>query len=295
MRTCLLLLLISINVHASEPLIVLIPGAGSSGAKVSGFARFFGRSYFNTFQRALQKQGLKSVVCPKLQDDDRRSLEEREDDYANVIQSSHQDNKSVVIVGHSMGGLIGRLLAQDPRVARKIRSVLTISTPHQGTPLADLAIYHEGKKDFLGRILKAFGPTAKNNRYLPEMQMTRRNSPEDVFRAQEIADNSAVSYFSISNSFETQLSPLLVTRKMISSLLRKYHRDETEFGAKNDGVVPEFSMIHGTYLGHLQVNHWQSACVDSMKNTKGCKKTLAFVIPIIERLAVSEPHKPYLP
>ena len=44
----------------------------------------------------------------------------------------------VVIVGHSMGGLVARIAAKDPAldpaVAAKLRSIITLGTPHSGTP-----------------------------------------------------------------------------------------------------------------------------------------------------------------
>ena len=49
----------------------------------------------------------------------------------------------IVLVGNSMGGLVARTLAYEFDPAHRIKSVITIATPHRGSPLADLAL--EGK------------------------------------------------------------------------------------------------------------------------------------------------------
>lgn len=49
----------------------------------------------------------------------------------------------VVLVGHSMGGLDARYLAAhlDPR--RRVRAVVTVGTPHRGSPIADALLRGE--------------------------------------------------------------------------------------------------------------------------------------------------------
>jgi len=49
----------------------------------------------------------------------------------------------IVLVGNSMGGLVARTLAHEFDPDHRIKSVITIATPHRGSPLADLAL--EGK------------------------------------------------------------------------------------------------------------------------------------------------------
>ena len=44
------------------------------------------------------------------------------------------------LIAHSMGGLDGRFLISSLGYGAKIASLTTISTPHQGTPLADVAL-----------------------------------------------------------------------------------------------------------------------------------------------------------
>jgi hypothetical protein len=55
-------------------------------------------------------------------------------------------NKRVIILAHSMGGLVARSMMQEhvfrdgQRGGRKVLHLITLGTPHHGTPLADAAI-----------------------------------------------------------------------------------------------------------------------------------------------------------
>ena len=40
------------------------------------------------------------------------------------------------LVGHSMGGILCRLVLEDPELAQHIRHIITLATPHRGTLLA---------------------------------------------------------------------------------------------------------------------------------------------------------------
>jgi pimeloyl-ACP methyl ester carboxylesterase len=54
---------------------------------------------------------------------------------------------SVDVVAHSLGGLVARKALRDPALAGRVRKLVTIGCPHQGTKLAALAV------DSLGREL----------------------------------------------------------------------------------------------------------------------------------------------
>jgi hypothetical protein len=70
--------------------------------------------------------------------------------------------------------------------------------------------------------------------------------------------------------------------------MKKRGLDHTPFGTLNDGIVPEYSMGHGTSIGHLDAYHWASACVDPVKHSKECKTSLAVLVPHLVHLAGKE-------
>ncbi len=283
------LFLTSIALKAqATPLVVLIPGSGSSGSKI--FIKNFGGvlkvlksdQYFEEFQQQLKSRGIGSLVCPATEDQDARTLEERAEECARMIQKQNHLRRQIILVGHSMGGLIARLLAQDSRVKDSIYSVTTISTPHRGSPIADFAIDHqqEGSVDFYGRVAQWIAFTPQNLHYLPELRVDRRGTPVEFFAAQDIADNPQVQYFSFTSSMHFIPNPTLeISRRIVAKELRQRHLNGSPYGDRNDGIVPEYSMVHGHNLGHLEVYHWASACVDPVKKTKHCQLTLSKVMP----------------
>lgn len=75
-------------------------------------------------------------------------------------------------------------------------------------------------------------------------------------------------------------------RGITSDELTQLKLDQTSYGTLNDGIVPEYSQIHGTYLGHLEVTHLESACMDVVKYTDGCEQASQFIIPVLEAQVV---------
>ena len=58
----------------------------------------------------------------------------------------------VILIGHSLGGVLARAYVENPRHAGKVAAVVTLGAPHQGTKLA---VFAPGK---LGRSLSYHGP-----------------------------------------------------------------------------------------------------------------------------------------
>ena len=180
--------------------------------------------------------------------------------------------RDIVIMGHSMGGLIARELAQDPRVSSCMKSVVEVSSPNQGATIADFAIEHATAEDtgfdFYQGLVNVIGFTPDHKRTSRNFEriarrIPRRNKPRS-FDAQDLADNPAVQYFSISSSYSKNpleiLEPISVMRGITSDELTQLKLDQTSYGTLNDGIVPEYSQIHGTYLGHLE-SHSPRKCL----------------------------------
>lgn len=122
--------------------IYLIPG-------MFGFGQLAGYDYFGHVERALRERlqraggGLRLRVVPT---PPTASLRRRARHIAQVIAEESVAADQIHLVGHSTGGLDARLLA-SPSVCfslppetlawrRALRSVVTMNTPHYGTPLA---------------------------------------------------------------------------------------------------------------------------------------------------------------
>jgi pimeloyl-ACP methyl ester carboxylesterase len=79
----------------------------------------------------------------------------------------HHPRERIDLVGHSEGGLIGRYYVQKLNGAHRVRHLVTLGTPHRGTPWA-----YSGY--LVGRVLPSLGqspglaaPTRPRRRRLP--------------------------------------------------------------------------------------------------------------------------------
>ncbi|PKN59246.1 MAG: triacylglycerol lipase [Deltaproteobacteria bacterium HGW-Deltaproteobacteria-14] len=124
--------------------VLLVPG-------FFGFANLGTMAYFGHVEGALRTAladlGIDATIST-VKTHPTGSLEARarrlEEALAEAV-AAHGDGTAVHIVGHSSGGLDARVLlggpsgASDPELARltaRVRTVVTVATPHRGTPLA---------------------------------------------------------------------------------------------------------------------------------------------------------------
>jgi pimeloyl-ACP methyl ester carboxylesterase len=95
------------------------------------------RSVFSVMQRSLRRRGFAHVCTwnysPLLTDVARGAA----DLGAHIERICHQTGyDSVHVVGHSLGGLIARYYVQRQGGDRRVESLVTVGTPHQGSVLA---------------------------------------------------------------------------------------------------------------------------------------------------------------
>jgi len=105
---------------------------------IAGFPWSSGIPYFKGLPEALHARGdhVVTAALPPYDDDPVRSsfLARAIDDVLRETGAAR-----VHVIAHSQGGLDARHLVEHTEYARHIATVTTISTPHHGTPIADLA------------------------------------------------------------------------------------------------------------------------------------------------------------
>ncbi|NVB36246.1 hypothetical protein G6O69_00280 [Pseudenhygromyxa sp. WMMC2535] len=126
----------------SKQHVVLVPG-------FFGFVNFGRLVYFahvrELLQRAFESRGL-DVEIHRVRTGPVASLRQRAGDLAEVIRTEIPPGEPLHVIGHSSGGLDARLMTSPgvnlgpldvESIARHVRSVITICTPHRGSPLSD--------------------------------------------------------------------------------------------------------------------------------------------------------------
>jgi triacylglycerol lipase len=100
---------------------------------------------FGHLRRELEAQGV-DCICPSLKPADARNgLPALAEQLKSAIEAKWKPNEHFVLVGFSMGGLIGRYYLQDMGGAGRCDGIFTVATPHYGTRMAWLW-YGEGAR-----------------------------------------------------------------------------------------------------------------------------------------------------
>ena len=133
------------------------------------------------------------------------------------------------VIAHSMGGLDARYAISRLGLAQRIACLVTIGSPHRGTPLADLPLSRTA-----ARVL---GVAALND--LTPRALERFN--------REVPDAAGVAYCSVVGA-----SKLLRT----NPLLWPTHLYLSSRSGSNDGIVPASSQRWGQVLREVEADHW---------------------------------------
>src|SRR4051812_10672611 len=100
-------------------------------------------TYFNRIDRAIAARG-HPLIVPRVHPTS--SIARRAGMLKRAILANTQDSQRVVIFAHSMGGLDARYMISRLSMADRVAALVTICTPHRGSPYADWCIRNLGKR-----------------------------------------------------------------------------------------------------------------------------------------------------
>ena len=147
----------------------------------------------------------------------------------------------VVVVAHSMGGLDARYMISKLGMDDRVEALLTVTTPHRGSPFADWCVLHFEKRFGAYRLLNSLGIDVQAGNDLTTMSCRRFN--------EQVVDSPNVRYFSVSAARPWNLVPpfALPSWKVVQ-----------EAEGENDGLVSVKSSTWGTHLGVWPADHWHT-------------------------------------
>jgi triacylglycerol lipase len=151
--------------------------------------------------------------------------------------AEHAGQKAILIA-HSMGGLDGRYLISQLGMAEHVAALVTIATPHRGSPMADFWVENTPMKRFGLPLCSMLRLDVKGGSDLTLAAAQRFN--------EEVPDVPGVRYFSISTACPSDRVPLH---------LRLGHRVIGRREGENDGLVSIQSALWGQHLGTWPVHH----------------------------------------
>ena len=173
--------------------------------------------------------------------------------------------KKLNVVAHSMGGLDIRAAISRLGMDSDVASLTTISTPHQGTSLADIVLTApELLKDKLNELMNWLGenilPGSKSDAAAAVEQLT------PVYVQNEFnpntPDREGVAYFSVTAAVgKGTKHPLNPIYRLQNQLI--YQRE-----GKNDGFVTVKSGIWGKHLGTQPISHLEQIDIQVSKERR---------------------------
>jgi triacylglycerol lipase len=152
----------------------------------------------------------------------------------------------VNLIGHSMGGLDSRYLISRLGFGSRAASLTTLSTPHLGSKLADLALGAAGPQAFAAAdfFFRLAGYSLEGVRELTTIYVRNVFNPRTV-------DDPRVRYF----SWGGRADPLGHTGNVLAPYFVATWTVLHALEGDNDGLVSVTSSRWGEYLGTLAADH----------------------------------------
>src|SRR5262249_9575916 len=146
----------------------------------------------------------------------------------------------VDIIAHSLGGLDARYALSHLGLAAKVRSLVTVGTPHRGTPLADLAT--SGPLAVARRAISALGVSLPALDWLSTEGLATFNA--------SVRDAPGVRYACVVGGIREARTPVSLALAPIHAYLRRV-------AGPNDGIVPIASQYWGETIAEIECDHFE--------------------------------------
>lgn len=226
-------------------------------------SRLFSFAYFQGIEEALRDAGVDVVTVPL---PPTGSVESRAEALGEAIDRMRVPR--VNLIAHSMGGLDARWYVGKLGGHERVASLVTISTPHRGTEVADWGGARFGRALAGWRLLRDVGIDSAAFRDLTRAACEARNA--ELLRAPE------VTTFSVGGArpWYAVAAPLQVSFRMLQ---------RTE--GPNDGLVSIASARWGEWWGTVEADHLAETGWHWTPPGIGRFDHLAFFAELVRRLA----------
>lgn len=173
-----------------------------------------------------------------------------------------QKHERVDLIAHSLGGLDARYALAKLGLSSRVRSLVTIGTPHRGSPIADLML--KGPLDWPRKLVHTIGIPMDAVEWLSTKAMAKFND--------DIPDVPGVRYASVVGGIRSPKTRVPLVIKVAHAYLRKT-------SGANDGIVPMSSQYWGETLAEIEADHFaQVGWRFSIGNTFDAAGLYAFIV-----------------
>ena len=166
------------------------------------------------------------------------------------------------LVGHSQGGLDARYLIWEHGYAGRVASLTTVSSPHHGTPMADVVTGAVDVSPLDGEVLDAALTALSLLMGMGEQEAADAMADISTAGMAEFnvlyPDHADVSYYSWAGHSCGILEPACILQQggeVVDLFLGPTYTVILAFGYANDGMVPVESAQWGEFLGEIPADH----------------------------------------
>ncbi|MDQ3337019.1 MAG: hypothetical protein M4D80_17800 [Myxococcota bacterium] len=171
-------------------------------------------------------------------------------------------HERVDLVAHSLGGLDARYALAHLGLDKHVRSLVTIGTPHHGSPIADMVL--QGPIGWAHKLLRLIGLPVEAVDWLSTEALARFN--------REVPDAPGVRYACVVGGMHRADS--IVPLPLIAAHAYLKHVSGT-----NDGIVPVSSQYWGEVLAEIEADHFsQIGWRVSVRRTFDALGLYAFIV-----------------
>lgn len=166
------------------------------------------------------------------------SVKTRGEQLEAAIRQEIPEDEEIHIIAHSMGGLDARYaLAKYPKLAKQVKTLVTIGTPHHGSPVADAVVNKTGGElyDLIPGYMKEW-----------QASMIDLTTDAAISFNQTISDIESVRYIEVAGD-ASKSSKGLIFFKMAQAIGNLKNEEI------NDGVVTRSSALR---YGHEHLPDW---------------------------------------
>jgi triacylglycerol lipase len=199
-------------------------------------------SYFPGIDRAITRLGHPVIVTSV---HPTNSIEKRagqlKENILKRLATLDRPGQRAILMAHSMGGLDARYAVSRLGMDRHIAAVVTVSTPHRGSPFADWVMENLGRKLGGIRLVKFLRLDLQAALDLTTARCAEFN--------QAVPDAPGVQYFSVSAARPWTMIPPFA--------LHSHHVVRAAEG-DNDGLVSVKSSTWGAHQGVWKADHWHT-------------------------------------
>ena len=171
----------------------------------------------------------------------------------------------VDVIAHSLGGLDARYALTHLGLARRVRSLVTVGTPHRGSPLADLVSGRGGGPIvWARRFARVIGLPFEALDWLGPAALEAFN--------RDVPDAPGVRYACVVGGIRERTTPVALALMPAHGYLRRV-------AGANDGLVPISSQYWGETLAEIEADHFaQIGWRISMRHSFDALGMYAFVV-----------------